>query len=181
MSSRPRIIAEPAVSDAACARAAAAAVSGSGSSIAGRLVRYRLGGRRVRCRARVWVVRMTGADDSNVIDFVGAGVPGMAIKPRDIGDPRRFCKHRQIMVSSDEPIIECATCHAYVDPYNWLRERCADYKKLYDAQTSLVEEAKRELAELKTALRLLRREYADEAEKRRAESSLMILPPRRRV
>ena len=38
-----------------------------------------------------------------------------------------------------------------------------------------------ELAELKEAIRKLRREYKDERERRQAENQLMILPPRKRV
>lgn len=123
---------------------------------------------------------MTEPLDDNVVNFAAAA-PSLKFVQREPGDPRRFCDHRKIEVWQDEPIIKCTKCHATVDPYRWIRDRCTDYRRLHEAETFRINDAKQELAELTIALRLLRREYADEAEKRRAERQLMVMPPRRRV
>lgn len=118
--------------------------------------------------------------DSTIVDFRSAA-PSMRIKPREVGDHRAFCKHKQIEVWAAEPIITCSSCGATVDPFSWLRDRCRDWQQLRDTALYQVEEAKREMAELKTAIRLLRKEYADEAEKSHVERQLMVLPPRKRI
>lgn len=85
----------------------------------------------------------------------------------------------RVAVWGNEPILECSDCGGVVDPYKWIRERCADWKQMVDAVQWKVSAAKEELEGLRTAIRLLRKEYKDEVEKARAERNMFVQPPRR--
>lgn len=115
---------------------------------------------------------------SEVVTFRSAS-PSARLKKFDADDKRQQCQHKRIEVWRKEPIIECAECGAVVDPYWWMRERCQDWRQMVDAVTYRRDEAQRELDELKKHLRILRKEYATEAERIRAEQQLMHMPPRK--
>lgn len=105
-------------------------------------------------------------DSGNVVEFK-KGAPSARLKSLAVDDKRRGCPHRSIEVWPKEPIIECATCGTVVDPYWWLRERCADWREMVQSVEWRRDEAKRELDELRAQLRVLERQ-------------LMIMPPRKR-
>lgn len=117
-------------------------------------------------------------DEENVVSFRSAS-PSARLKKFDHDDKRQHCQHKSIEVWCKEPIIECTACGAVVDPYWWIRERCNDWREMVAAITWRRDEAQRELDELKARLRILRKEYATEAERIRAESQLMHMPPQR--
>lgn len=117
-------------------------------------------------------------EDDKIVAF-RPGVPSMRLKSLDWTDKRAHCKHTAIEVWQDEPILECKDCGAVVDPYRWIRDRCATWKRMEDEVDYRVKEAKGELKELTKALRILRGEYEGERERRQAETALMVLPPRR--
>lgn len=119
-------------------------------------------------------------DESNVLDLK-AGLPSARLKRLDFGDKRARCRHRAIAVWPREPIIECVNCGAVVDPYEWIRTVCRNWEMMKNNQEIERAETAAEIAELKKALKVLRREYAGEAERRQLESAVAILPPRRRV
>lgn len=108
-----------------------------------------------------------------------AGAPSMRLKSLDWTDKRAHCKHVAVQVWQDEPILECKDCGAVVDPYRWIRDRCATWKKMEDEVGYRVKAAKGEMEDLQKSLRILRGEYKDERERRQAETALMVLPPRR--
>ncbi len=118
--------------------------------------------------------------DNTVIGF-RSGAPSARLKAFNGTDPRPNCQHRRIEIWAKEPVVECIDCGSVVDPYWWLRRRCEDWKQAMQAIELKMNAAKQEVEELKAALRILRREYKDEAEKRKAETALMHLPPRSRV
>ena len=120
-------------------------------------------------------------DDDNVVDFRAASTPSARLKEFDWSDKRARCPHKSILVWAKEPILECGSCGAVVDPYQWIRDRVSDWRSMVEAVEFKKRMAQEELDSLKKQLRLLRREYKDEAEKRRAEGQVAILPPQRRV
>lgn len=120
------------------------------------------------------------SDDGKVVSFRSLA-PSARLKKFDHTDIRANCQHDRIQVWVKEPIIECADCGSVVDPYYWIRRRCSDWQRLHDGVTFQISEAKAELDELRAALKILRGQYRSEAERRRAEHHLMIMPPRRRV
>lgn len=80
-----------------------------------------------------------------------------------------------------ETVIECADCGAVVDPYVWIRARCHDWHQMLDHIQDQEKQAKAELEKIKKSLRLLRKEYESEVEKKAVESAVMILPPKRSI
>lgn len=116
--------------------------------------------------------------DDNVIDFK-QGAPSAKMKRFDGTEKHLSCKHRHVEIWRREPILECTDCGVVVDPWQWIRDRCSDWKEMLAAVEWKRDEAQRELNELKERLRVIRKEYASEIEKRRAEHALMVLPPRR--
>jgi hypothetical protein len=118
------------------------------------------------------------SEDGKVINFKTAA-PSARMKQFDAADKRPSCPHHHIEIWHKEPIIECQDCGAVVDPYYWIRQRCEDWRQMEDAVQWRINAAKRELEELRVAVRLVRKEYKDEAEKRQAERQLMVMPPQR--
>ena len=121
------------------------------------------------------------SDEAKVIDFKSHTAPSARVKSwQDVGDKRSACPHIHVEVYDKEPILECRDCGGIVDPYWWIRRRCADWKQMTDAVEYKVKDTKRELEELRVAVRHLRGEWKDAAEKNAAERhSLMIVKPRR--
>lgn len=119
------------------------------------------------------------SEEDNIVNFKAASAPSARVKTwRDVGEKRAMCRHTHVEVYSNEPILECKDCGGIVDPYVWIRQRCADWKQMEDAIHYRITSAKDEYENLKKAIRHLRGEWKDEVEKNRAERhSLMIRPP----
>jgi hypothetical protein len=117
---------------------------------------------------------------ATVVSFRDAA-PSARLKTLDWSDQRAQCKHRGVEVWMKEPILECKKCGAVVDPYAWIRERCSDWEEVMADIKYKRKAAESDLNEIKKALRILRAEYKDEAERRKAERALMVLPPQMRV
>ena len=115
---------------------------------------------------------------ADIVD-ISTAAPSARFKVLDRDDKRLRCPHKRIEVWPKEPIIECADCGAVVDPFQWIRDRCADWKQMVASVDWKVADAKRELEELKREIRLLRKEFKDEAEKEAASRRLMVMPPRK--
>ena len=118
--------------------------------------------------------------DDKIVDF-RKGAPSARLKTLDWQDKRSRCEHRSIEVWEKEPILECADCGAVVDPYVWIRRTVGDWKRIVDRHKWEKNEAEREAKEIKQQLRMLRKEFATETEKRRYDSAVMILPPQNRM
>lgn len=118
------------------------------------------------------------AEDDNVVSF-RSGAPSARLKELDWSDARARCQHRSVMVWAKEPILECQDCGAVVDPYAWIRARCADWSSLIAPLKRKKAEMEGEIAELRKALRALRGEFKDEAERRAAERALHVWPKKR--
>lgn len=119
-------------------------------------------------------------DDSNIIEFQ-KGAPSARLKQFEGTEKHVGCKHRRVEIWPREPILECADCGVVVDAHAWIRDRVIDWRQMVNDVEWKRDEAQRELNELKERLRILRKEYNSEIEKRRAEAALMALPPRRRT
>lgn len=119
------------------------------------------------------------ADENNIVVFRTAAPSARLKEFDDKESARRFCKHPSIIVWPNEPILECRDCSGVVDPYYWIRERCNDWERVQQEVDWKASSAKEELEGLRTAIRLLRKEYKDEVEKARAERSMFVQPPRR--
>lgn len=118
------------------------------------------------------------ADDSNIVEF-RAGAPSARLKQFDGTEKHVGCQHRRVEIWPREPILECADCGVMVDAHEWIRSRVHDWRQMVSAVEWKRDEAQREINELKERLHMLRKEYATEIEKRRAEHALMVMPPRR--
>ena len=120
----------------------------------------------------------------NVISFRDAS-PSARLKALDWNEKRARCEHKKVEVWLKEPILECRTCGAVVDPYEWIRGRVRDWKQWQDSERFRCEELKLEREKLQKELRKLRGEYRDEAERaaaeREAARAVMVLPPQRRA
>jgi hypothetical protein len=116
--------------------------------------------------------------DDNVVDITKAR--GSIEIKRDPSHPERAaCQHRAVWIWANEPILECRTCGATVDPHQWIRRHVGNWENVLGELKYTKRDLEREIGELKKAVRILRREYADEAEKREAERSIMVMPPRK--
>lgn len=115
------------------------------------------------------------SDDDKVVPFVPS-TPSMAFKERGGDIKRAICKHWRIAVSQDEPMIECRDCGAIVDPYRWLRQSIGQWDGAIREREFKIQQLDGEIEGRKTALRLIRKEYESEAEKRRAERAIAVLP-----
>lgn len=122
------------------------------------------------------------SDRGKVLAFRRA-VPSARLKSLDHDEKRAACQHLCIEVWPHEPIIECATCGAVVDPYHWIRGLTLDWAEVERRRDQIKREAEREMAEIRQQLRALRGEYRDEAERvaaeRQAARAVAVLPPRR--
>lgn len=118
---------------------------------------------------------------ANVVEFKSAAPSARMKQFDDLPElnKRRFCGHKHVVVWGTEPIIECADCGGVVDPYKWIRDRCADWREMEAAISYKIQAAKEELEGLRAAVRMLRGEYKDEMEKARACRELFVRPPRR--
>lgn len=116
--------------------------------------------------------------EENVIEFRKAA-PSARLKEFEGTEKHVACQHRHVEIWRREPILECADCGVVVDPYAWIRDRVIDWRQMVSDVEYRRDEAQRELNELKARLRVLRKEYSSEIEKRQAEHALMVLPPRR--
>ena len=110
--------------------------------------------------------------DDKVVPFV-PGVPSMAFRETATNAKRAFCQHWRIAVDGSEPIIECRDCGAIVDPYQWLRQSIRNWDAPIKTREFKLET---EIENRKRALRILRNECADEAEKRIAARAIAVLP-----
>lgn len=119
------------------------------------------------------------SDEGNVVEFKVTAPSARMKQFDDVANKRRSCEHKRVEVWGTEPILECSDCGGVVDPYDWIRKRCRDWKQMVDSVKYNVASAKEELDGLKTAIRLLRKEYKDELEKARACRELFVRPPRR--
>jgi hypothetical protein len=117
-------------------------------------------------------------EEDNIIEFRKAA-PSARLKPFDGTEKHATCKHDRVEIWRREPILECADCGVVVDPYAWIRDRVSDWHHMVSEVEYRRSEAQRELDGLKEKLRILRKEYGSEVEKRRAEHALMVLPPQR--
>jgi hypothetical protein len=121
------------------------------------------------------------SEDDKVVPLTSApSIPGLQVKRQTTAERKDpFCKHWQIWVYAREPIIECKTCGAIVDPYQWLRLTTDNWQAAQDRVKYQITDMERERDELKKAVRLLRGEYKDETEKREAARAIMVMPPRK--
>lgn len=118
------------------------------------------------------------SDDKVVAFRAGDGRP--RLKSLSGNEQRAMCQHDEVEIWPREPILECAQCGAVVDPYEWIRKAVGRWKRFEQAAQWKVDELKREADELMAGLRILRAEYKDEAERRRAERAIAHLPPQNR-
>lgn len=118
-------------------------------------------------------------DDDKVVSF-RSGAPSARLKELHWNDKRALCQHMSVEVWTSEPILECADCGAVVDPYQWIRNRVKDWAHMENEAKYRVDDAKREIADLKKTLKALRGEVDDAAEANRVKHALMVMPPRRR-
>lgn len=65
---------------------------------------------------------MTDKPESNVIGFRPLP-PGAEIKNAPANDKRRTCRHASVWIWEGEPIIECRSCGAMLDPVDWMRKQ----------------------------------------------------------
>lgn len=115
-------------------------------------------------------------EPNNIVSFRDAA-PSLHLKKLDWTDKRASCPHKAVLVWPKEPILECKTCGAVVDPYQWIRNRCDDWAMMRDAKKFERDQLQSEIDGLKKMLRLIRGEYRDERERHEAKSRLMVLPP----
>lgn len=113
-------------------------------------------------------------DDDRVVPFV-PGTPSMAFREHT-DHKRAFCQHWRIAVDQREPMIECRDCGAIVDPYHWLRQSIRNWDAPIRDREAKIRQLDNEIEGRKKALRLLRKESADEAEKRQAARAIAVLP-----
>lgn len=81
------------------------------------------------------------ADDTNVTQFPGlAELPPcpMEIKRRD-----SFCSHPAIRLDEHSRTIECTTCGATLDPYDFLRNNAALLQRAWQSHSLVTDDLKR--------------------------------------
>lgn len=118
--------------------------------------------------------------EEKVVDFRKAA-PSARLKALDWKDKRSRCEHYRVEIWQKEPILECADCGAVVDPHVWIRKTVGDWARVIERQKWEMNAAKIECDEIKQQLRMLRKEFANEAEKHKYDSCLMMLPPQNLV
>jgi hypothetical protein len=121
---------------------------------------------------------MTAADAPSNVVSIRTAAPSASVREREWSDKKAQCEHKAITIDSSEPVIECRDCGAIVDPYRWIRDRCRDWSRWIDNEQYRQREMRDETKRLQAALRLVRKEYRDEQERRVAEREIMVLPGR---